>query len=171
MGGNGVQRPQLTTPLLERAGSYPFLPASGWSNSLRARPRRAYLETVFDERLGVEETVKQHLPRCHRHLQTKSGETEAPGSGGPAPGAAATAAAILCGRSPPFPPPAAAAERPGRAAPPAPAPLPPSPPARAPAAAAAAPAQAPERPGRGGGPGRPRGLSPAATGGECRRPG
>lgn len=35
------------------------------------RPRPAYLETVFDERLGVEKTMKQHLTRCHRHLQTR----------------------------------------------------------------------------------------------------
>lgn len=39
--------------------------------SLFTRPRSAYLETVFDERLGVEKTMKQHLPRCHRHLQTR----------------------------------------------------------------------------------------------------
>lgn len=39
--------------------------------SLHTRPRDAYLETVFDERLGIEKTMKQHLPRCHRHLQTR----------------------------------------------------------------------------------------------------
>lgn len=66
------------------------------------RPRCAYLETVFDERLGIEKTMEQHLPRCHRHLQTRE-KNEGAGSGGPALGAAA----ILCRRSLPLPLPSA----------------------------------------------------------------
>ena len=65
---------KLTTPFLRRlaADTTPsLLPISGWRNSPVARPRPTYLETVFDERLGVEKTMKQHLTRCHRHLQTR----------------------------------------------------------------------------------------------------
>lgn len=46
-------------------------------------PRGAHLEAVLDEGLGIEEAVKQHLPGCHRHLQTRA-ETGSAGSGGPA---------------------------------------------------------------------------------------
>lgn len=35
------------------------------------KPDRTHLETVFDEGLGVEKTMKEHLPRCHCHLLKK----------------------------------------------------------------------------------------------------
>lgn len=32
---------------------------------------RTHLKTVLDEGLGVEKTMKEHLPCCHCHLHTE----------------------------------------------------------------------------------------------------
>lgn len=61
-------------------------------SSLPASLFCAHLEAVLDEGLRIEEPMKQHLPRRHRHLSTQKGELRRSRSQSPGP----TAAAILC---------------------------------------------------------------------------
>lgn len=103
---------------------------------LLARLRRAHLETVFDERLGVEKAMEQHLPRCHRHLQTR----EENGSAGVRRARTRRRRHLVRPLAAPLPPPGPRG---------AGGPRPPPRPSRAPAAATATPTPAPERPGRG----------------------
>lgn len=124
--------------------------------SLLVRLRRAYLETVFDERLGVEEPMEQHLPCSHRHLQTR----EENGSAGVRRARTRRRRHFvrpLASLPPPGPRGAARPRIPTLA--------------RPSSRRRRRPAQAPEKPGRGGEARNQPGFSPAAAGGGCRRPG